>query len=298
MDHGQAGGRDPDDHGVLKREDVPYHYALADAFTICDQYYCSLLGCTDPNRLYHWTGNVFPKQTKKGSALDNSGDDFTWTTYPERLEAAGVTWRIYQQSLTNDPENGNFEDNTLAYFENFKKAEPGSPLHENAMLPRSLDQFAQDVLADNLPQVSWMVAPQHYSEHPSAPPGYGAYYTSKILDALTTNPDVWSKTVFIINFDENDGFFDHIPPFSPPRTEAEGKATMDASDEFHHLEPYGLGPRVPLLIVSPWTCGGYVCSQTFDHTSRSSIPRGTLWGSRNQYHRLASRHLRRPYFRL
>ena len=255
--------------GFHKREDVPYHYALADAFTICDQYFCSLLGPTDPNRLYHWTGAIVDGGTHKGSPIANSGDNFSWTTYPERLEAAGISWRIYQQSLSKDPENGNFEDNTLAYFLNFKQAVAGTPLYANAMTPRTLDEFAQDALNDRLPQVSWMVAPERYSEHPSAPPGFGAYYTSLILDALTANPEVWGKTAFIINFDENDGFFDHVPPFTPPRSEKEGRVTMDVSADLYGKSkvPFGLGVRVPMLIISPWTRGGYVCSQVFDHTS-------------------------------
>ena len=76
----------------------------------------------------------------------------------------------------------------------------------------------------SLPQVSWIVATAEGSEHPGpSSPAQGADYTSKVLDALTANPDVWSKTVLIINFDENDGFFDHVPPPAAP-----SYATWDA----------------------------------------------------------------------
>src|SRR5581483_10081577 len=123
-----------------------------------------------------------------------------------------------------------------------------------------------------LPQVSWIVAPEAYSEHPAWPPAYGAQYTAQVLDALTGNPDVWSKTVLFINYDENDGFFDHVVPPTPPLSRRHGHSTVDASDERYHdpklgAMPLGLGVRVPMTIVSPWTRGGWVCSQVFDHTS-------------------------------
>ena len=123
-----------------------------------------------------------------------------------------------------------------------------------------------------LPQVSWIVSPEAYSEHPAWPPAYGAQYTAQVLEALTSNPDVWSKTVLFINYDENDGFFDHVVPPTPPLSHHHGHSTVDARDELYHdpklgVMPLGLGVRVPMTIVSPWTRGGWVCSQVFDHTS-------------------------------
>jgi phospholipase C len=136
------------------------------------------------------------------------------------------------------------------------------------------------VLAGNLPQVSWLCPPAAYSEHPSYTPAYGAEYTSQIIEALTSNPEVWSKTVLFIMYDENDGFFDHLVPPQPATTAAQGQSTVSVAGEIHNVVnplrggsytadglPYGLGPRVPMTIVSPWTKGGFVCSQVFDHTS-------------------------------
>ena len=129
------------------------------------------------------------------------------------------------------------------------------------------------MLANRLPQVSWMVAPEAYTEHPNWPANYGAWYVSQVLDALTANPDVWSKTVFIFMFDENDGFFDHMVPPTPPQSRAEGLSTVDTTNELfpgnatYPAGPYGLGVRVPMIVISPWSKGGWVCSEVFDHTS-------------------------------
>jgi phospholipase C len=278
--------------GYYLRADIPFHYALADAFTVCDNYFCSLPGPTHPNRSYLMTGMVDPTGTMGGPLLDNNdfvdGDVpptyqlLSWTTYPERLQAAGISWQIYQQGTNgNDPMNGNYGTNILQNFANFINAQPGSALYQRAQTVRTIADLKNDVLANNLPQVSWLLPPAAFSEHPKYTPAYGAEYTSQILDALTSNPEVWSKTVLFIMYDENDGFFDHIVPPQPPTTPAQGKSTVSVEGEIHNVInpagrggkytadglPYGLGPRVPMTIVSPWSKGGFVCSQVFDHTS-------------------------------
>jgi phospholipase C len=89
-------------------------------------------------------------------------------------------------------------------------------------------------------------------------PADGAAFVAGKIDAIAANPDVWAKTAFILNYDENDGLFDHVAPPFP----AEG-----TPQEFVGGLPIGGGFRVPCIIVSPWTAGGWVCSQRFDHTS-------------------------------
>ncbi|KVT73417.1 phospholipase C, phosphocholine-specific [Burkholderia ubonensis] len=277
--------------GYHVREDIPFHYALADAFTVCDQYFCSLPGPTHPNRAYLMTGTIDPTGKFGGPLLDNADyvdgnlppayQLLTWQTFPERLEARGISWQIYQQGLTwADPVNGNYGTNILQNFANFIHAQPGSSLYQRAQTVRTLDDLKSDVINDRLPQVSWLLPPAVFSEHPKYTPAYGANYTSLILDALTANPDVWSKTVLFIMYDENDGFFDHIVPPQPPTSAAQGASTVTTDGELHTVVnpgrggsytadglPYGLGPRVPMTVVSPWTKGGFVCSQVFDHTS-------------------------------
>jgi phospholipase C len=275
----------------LKREDIPFHYALADAFTVCDAYHCSILSSTDPNRYYMWSGCVGNDGAGGGPVLDNAERGYGWTTYPERLEQAGVSWKIYQDigsgldaagswGWTSNPYIGNYGDNSLLYFDQYRDARPGSPLYEKARTGTRaaagegfFDRLRADVLAGKLPQVSWIAAPEAYTEHPNWPANYGAWYVSRVLDALTAEPEVWSRTVLLLTYDENDGFFDHaVPPF-PPASREQGLSTVSTAGEFYaggggfDAGVYGLGIRVPMLAISPWSRGGWVCSQTFDHTS-------------------------------
>jgi phospholipase C len=275
----------------LQRGDIPYQYALADAFTLCDAYHCSLLGPTDSNRCHMFTGWVGNDGNGGGPVIDNSEGGYTWSTFPEVLEAAGISWRVYQDvgtgldaagswGNTSNAYIGNYGDNSLLRFDQYRNAQPGSALYEraragtNAAVSGTLfDNFRKDVLDDTLPQVSWVVAPEAYSEHPNWPANYGAYYVCEILNALTANPAVWSKTVFLIMYDENDGFFDHVVPPTPPQTNAQGLSNVSIVNEIYPGStgnpsgPYGLGARVPMLVVSPWSKGGWVNSEVFDHTS-------------------------------
>ncbi|MFA5123646.1 phosphocholine-specific phospholipase C, partial [Zavarzinia sp.] len=300
--------------GYYTKAEVEFQFALANAFTLCDGYHCGTQTGTNTNRLVHWTGTNGPTGagvavvTNEWDSLDDKAKGFTWGTYPERLETAGVTWKVYQ-NLPN-----NFTDNPLAGFRQYRAAsqkvgnfasgfpyipyissihDKMAPLYKgvgNTMpLAGLLAEFKADVKAGKLPQVTWIVAPDTYSEHPGpSSPVQGAWYIQETLNALTAVPEVWSKTVLIVNFDENDGFFDHVPPPAVPALDTKGKAigatTMRAADlaseYFTHPapegttgqptpdgRPYGPGPRVPCYIVSPWSKGGWVNSQVFDHTS-------------------------------
>jgi phospholipase C len=278
--------------GYFTRADLPFYHALADAFTICDAYHCSIFGPTNPNRMFLFTGtsglaagNAGPQVAinppdEKNETADPANDakafkPYAWPTYAERLEAAGVSWRLYQ-------EFDNYGDNALAYFANFRGIGPDSPLYRkgrawvegsnagNAETSEGeflVAAFAKDVAADRLPQVSWIVAPTRLCEHPVYTPADGENLTARLIAALTANPAVWAKTALILNYDENDGFFDHVPPLTPPTGAAPGKSTVALAGELYGGQPVGLGPRVPMIVVSPWTKGGWVNSQTFDHTS-------------------------------
>ena len=300
----------------LTREDIPYHYALADAFTVGDAYHCSILGPTNPNRLYLWTGCVGNVNYLGSGGVDGVGGGvvtgnglennayYVWNTFPEVLQAAGVSWKIYQDLAgqtfnpdfgdgTSNSFAGNFTDNPVLYFNQYATAAQSSPLFQNACtgteivnsIPDSgaseqawlawaehlFDDFRSDVKSGKLPQVSWIVAPGGYTEHPDWPSNYGAWYISQIFDILVSNPEVWSKTAFIINYDENDGGFDHIVSPTPPQTSANGASTVSIENELVTTSsppgPIGLGVRVPFLVISPWSKGGWVNSQVFDHTS-------------------------------
>ncbi len=360
--------------GYHTRADLPFYYSLADAFTVCDQNFCSSLTGTNPNRLYFWTGTVREQQQENSRAhVWNDDMDYgtlKWATFPERLEALGIPWKCYQNEMSidtgfrgeEDPWLSNFQDNPLEFFAQYNiqlherhvqflketgKAAPqsggavavpqsGGPvagagtagaksfdqlspleqsIHRKAFdtntgdpfyheleelkyndngtertmkAPKGdvLHQFREDVNTGKLPTVSWLSAPENFSDHPSAP-WYGAWYVSEVLDILTKNPEVWKKTIFILAYDENDGYFDHVPPFTAPdpRRPETGKVSpgIDTRVDFVTLEQekerngfpekferecsIGLGFRVPLIVASPWTRGGWVNSQVFDHTS-------------------------------
>ncbi|WP_329054047.1 phospholipase C, phosphocholine-specific [Amycolatopsis sp. NBC_01488] len=281
--------------GYFTHDDIPFQRALASAFTLCDHYFCSIQGPTQPNRLFHWTGTIDPDGVAGGPVTHNFPDyepSFHWTTYPERLESAGITWRIY----ANDEERGvpehfvgDYGDNPLWLFRNFHDAlysmDPAKRrLAERAnlrtkLLPDSgqgkdldhvLAAFLADCAAGTLPAVSWVVAPYGYCEHPAARPVDGGAYVQRMLKALWDKPELWESTVVFINYDENDGFFDHVvPPTPPPGTPGEylpGNRPEKGAASGPPL-PIGLGPRVPMTVVSPWSRGGWVNSQVFDHTS-------------------------------
>jgi phospholipase C len=308
LDHGWDGGhaawnqgrydrwvptKTPTTMAYLTREDIPFHYALADTFTICDAYHCSLIGPTDPNRYYMWTGYTGNDGKGGGPVISNAELGYGWTTYPERLEQAGVSWKIYQDAgdgldaagfwgWTSDAYIGNYGDNSLLYFDQYRNAAPGDPLHDKARTGTNakngdgfFDILKADVKGGRLPRISWIVAPEAFTEHPNWPVNYGAWYIAQVLDALTADPEVWSRTALFLTYDENDGFFDHAVPPYPPSSPAKGRSTVATTgEEFAPTGsdpsvpgPYGLGQRVPMLVLSPWSRGGWVCSQVFDHTS-------------------------------
>ena len=127
-----------------------------------------------------------------------------------------------------------------------------------------------DIKAGTLPSVSWIIPPLGYDEHPSSPPALGEWFTSQVLSALVANPEVWSKTVLFHMYDENDGFFDHVPPpVAPSGTPGEYVTVSPLPDDAGGAAgPVGMGFRVPMLVLSPFSRGGHVVSDVFDHTSQ------------------------------
>ena len=371
--------------GYYTREDIPFYYALADAFTVCDQNFCSALSPTDPNRLHFWSGTVRADHNEDSRAfLDNDDIEkgIEWRTFPELLEQHDVSWKIYQNELSvdtglsdeQDSWLANFGDNPLEFFNQYnvkltKKHIEYLPariaklqgqlqqlqtklqslteadkdfnqtkewikdiqqqlnaakedqqkytvnsfdelpsnlknIHQKAFITNSNDpyqrqlmplnynddstdreinipkgdvlhQFREDIENGNLPTISWLAAPENFSDHPSAP-WFGSWYLSEAMDILTKNPEVWKKTIFILAYDENDGYFDHVPPFVAPKYNdtSTGSVSQGIDTRTDHVKlqqdivgPIGLGYRVPLVIASPWSRGGYVNSEVFDHTS-------------------------------
>lgn len=379
--------------GYYTREDLPFNYALADAFTVCDQHFCSAMTSTTPNRSFFWSGNIIDEGDGRPRAnIRNPNFTFagkTWKTFPEALQQNGVSWKFYQNEIScaggfKGEERSwlaNFGCNNLEFFKAYnvkfskkyrqrlkelaaslpaeinklKETKPKDEVHalkiktaiakkeevlanteqeikewtdehykaltpeqkklnENAFVVNSgdpdyrslselkyteggkdrslkvpagdlLHQFREDVNGGKLPTVSWLAGPQNFSDHPSAP-WYGAWYVSEVLDILTNNPEVWKKTIFILTYDENDGYYDHVPPYIVPDSKDPGTGKVsegiETEKEYVRLDnelaqgipkkeareaAIGLGFRVPLVIASPWSRGGKVCSQLFEHTS-------------------------------
>jgi phospholipase C len=263
--------------GYYTRADLPYYYAVADAFTLCDNYCCSVIGPTDPNRLYSMAASIDPDGKNGGPLLQtlvtNRSAFFgtlTYTTMPEQLETRGISWKVYTSPDQNIL-NGLFSDNILSYFKNFQ--DPASTLYQNAFVPQFPTDFVSDALSGNLPQVSWVIASVIDSDHPPSPSLFGENTLSAIVAALTANPTSWAKTVLFATYDENGGFFDHVPPVVAPAGTAGEYVTAPAVPDPTAAGnpairgPIGLGFRVPMLVISPFSRGGFVSSDLFDHTS-------------------------------
>src|SRR5713226_9677147 len=263
--------------GYYTRADIPYYYALADGFTICDNYFCSVMGPTDPNRLYTMAASLDPDGKNGGPILQTIianrtafNGILTYTTIPAKLQALGISCNVYS-SPDETVLGGILSDNVLSYFKIFQ--DPASVLHQNAFGP----QFPFDVLADlatgNLPQVSWLVGSVLTSDHLPSPSLFGENILSLIIEAFRANPALWAKTVLFVTYDENGGFFDHVAPVTAPLGTPGEFVTAPAVPDPTVIGspaitgPIGLGFRVPMLIISPFSRGGFVSSDLFDHTS-------------------------------
>jgi phospholipase C len=291
--------------GYYNRSDLPFYYALADNFTLCDAYHASILGPTHPNRMMANTGTIDPAGIAGGPITDtNSTPDnvwnCTWTTMQEVLEEAGVSWKVYNPSnsgvagtkyasLANyptwietlynpiaNPEVMTATDQILPYFTAFR--DPTSPLYAKAFNNFFPSNFVQDIATDNLPSVSWMIPPLGFDEHPSSSPDNGMWFTSMVLEALVANPEVWSKTAVFLMYDENDGWFDHVsPPTAPAGTAGEFLSATPPKlgdpdpGTLNITGPLGLGVRVPAMMISPFSRGGHVATELFDHTSQLQL---------------------------
>jgi phospholipase C len=284
--------------GYYNRQTLPYYYQLADAFTICDNYHCSVLGPTYPNRAYWMSATLDPNGRAGGpilATLSNFLPDpaswgyLRWKTMPEVLQEAGISWKVYQSTdAVGGVQGGLLMDNILRLFKQYST--PG-PLQTNGLLPTLEKDFPADVQSGNLPKVSWIVTDFTQCEHPAAPPSYGGVASAYVLDLLTSNPDLWAKTAFFINYDENGGFFDHVPPPTAPKGTAgewlTAKPPNSAEGSPDGFEgPIGLGFRVPCLVISPYSRGGFVYSGVLDHTSQlrlletrfgTEVPNLTAW---------------------
>jgi phospholipase C len=178
---------------------------------------------------------------------------------PEQLNRRGISSKVY----TGTPLG--FFDNVLTYFKQYAK---GTKLYNQCVAP-TMDDFQADLDSGRLPQVSWLVLSVEESEHPGiSNPNVGEAGTRGVVESIVSSKS-WKNTALFITYDENGGFFDHVTPPTPPKGTAGEYLTVaklpDAAEGIRG--PVGLGFRVPAIVVSPFSRGGLVCSDTFDHTS-------------------------------
>ncbi len=306
--------------GYYTRAELPFQFALAEAFTLGDAFHCSILSGTDPNRISHVCGSSWdPVLTAAGTPTnDTQGEPnnlrcwvngtwvdgktnyiynqagptnaFTWPTIADVLTEAGISWRIYQDMNNNwtGAMNGNLA------FASFRNAQPGSTIYVNGMTTWTIADLQTAVQNNTLATVNWVLPSAAESEHPGAPcsPTHGGYFAETVLNALTSNPDVWASTIFILDFDENDGYFDHAIHPAVPSYDAsgvlQGATTMPVTGLYFNnttrtyssgsylsgsdtisgnLRPWGLGARLPFTVVSPWSRGGWINSEVASHAS-------------------------------
>jgi len=282
-----AGGVDT--MGYYDSPDVDFYHALANAFTLCDGYHCSVIGPTDPNRLMSISATIDPDGHHGGpvvaTSLARRTSRVSWPTMPESLEHKGITWKNY-----TDLKGGGQFDSVFTYFKQFNKA---GKLKARALTPTYPHDFLADLARNRLPQVSWLTPSLTASEHPGyAFPAQGEVVVQQVLRALLAHPRIWKRTVLFVTWDENGGFFDHVaPPVAPAGTKGEyltvANLPTDSDNDAQGIRgPIGLGFRVPMIVVSPFSRGGLVCPDTFDHTSilrfletrfRARVPNLSTW---------------------
>jgi phospholipase C len=254
--------------GYYEKTDIPFYRALANAYTLCDRYHCSVIGPTDPNRLYSMTGTIDPDGKNGGPLVQTleKGDPrafakFTWETMPEALSTAGVSWKVYSGISAGN------EDNELLWFKNFQTNPTLKKLAFEQQYPK---QFKHDLAKGELPQVSWINTSLSQTEHPgNGSAKTGEHEVAELMKMLLKHKKVFEKTALFITWDENGGFFDHVaPPVAPEGTPGEYLTAPEITNDTGGIQgPIGLGFRVPMMVISPWTRGGLVAKGTFDHTS-------------------------------
>lgn len=261
--------------GYYTRQDIPVHFLLADTFTICDRYFCSVIGPTHPNRLYWVSATIDPAGTDGGPVVETFDTSpigqLSWRIMPQNLSDAGISWKYYSDMKLGPAVNSYVGYGELIQW--FKQArDPRSDLARFGAAPRYPRDFAADVKANRLPQVSWLVPNFLESEHPAMPNAGGAIAMTDTLRILLSNPAVWEKTVLIVSYDENGGYFDHVvPPTAPAGTPGEYLTVPDIGKvpaAGGIRGPIGLGFRVPCMVISPFSRGGLMVHDVFDHTSQ------------------------------
>ncbi|PGH00993.1 hypothetical protein AJ79_08057 [Helicocarpus griseus UAMH5409] len=274
LNNGWARNNTPWSWGYLKRQDLPVQFAIADGWTVGDMYQESQITATNPNRVTLVSGSInapgSPQALDEGGVyIDNTNTPgcekpnlncypLKWKTIFEFYEAAGVSWQVYQGV-------DNYDDNPLAWFQQYQDAPPDSVLSRKGMAYLGLDNFYGAAAMGTLPQISFIVGPRELSEHAPYSPSDGGWLQHKILEAVVKGPK-YGSSLLIFSYDESGGWGDHVPPYHSP-VNTPGEWIEDPYGWFGNIYT-GPGVRVPFYIVSPWTRGGRVFTEHADHNSQ------------------------------
>jgi phospholipase C len=240
----------------LTEADIPNYFALARYFTLGDAMFSSLTGPSFPNHLYTvgaqsggainnpTQGNTWgcdSDDTTTVEVMDNSGNIshqfpcFDFSTLADSLRSHGLSWRYYAPGQGQSGYIWSALD-AIAHIRL-------TGLWQKHVVPT--EQFVQDASAGRLPHVSWLVV-GNGSEHPPGSSCVGENWTVTQLNAVMQGPD-WSSTAVFITWDDFGGFYDHVPP--------------------PQVDNFGFGPRVPLIIVSPYAKSGYISHTVYEFSS-------------------------------
>jgi phospholipase C len=219
--------------GYYTQADLPFYYSLFNQFTLCANYFCSQLGPTYPNRLYLMSGT-------SGGLTNNNLTTKGQLDYPmilDLLDAHGVTWKIYNVDFESI-ESG-WSDNVAQFYARWQ---------DDPRVLASKQDYLHDVAAGALPQVSWIIPDdlKGWDEHPPADIRVGMNLQQELITALMKSR-IWQSSAYILTYDESGGFFDHVPP--------------------PQLDAYGLGPRVPTWIISPYAKKRHLEPALYEHSS-------------------------------
>jgi phospholipase C len=219
--------------GYYTAAELPFYYSLFNDSTLCGNYFCSVLGPTWPNRFYFAAGT-------SGGITTNGVWGYGVFDYPiilDLLDAAGVTWKIYNVSWDSVP-FGN-TDNVFVFWKRYAN---------DNRTKASKGQFLNDLDRGELPQVSWVIPSfaRGWDEHPPADVSVGMGIQQELITALRAS-SAWASSAYLLTYDEHGGYFDHVAP--------------------KPVDAFGLGIRVPMWVISPWAKRGHIEATVYEHTS-------------------------------
>jgi phospholipase C len=233
--------------GYYRKNDLPILAALATGYTTFDNYFCSMQGPTWENRLYQLSGTTQVDMTYGFPQSDADRQCDISTTIFDRLAAAGLRSAYYYHG---EPMTGLFKSKKYDH------------------LSHLIDRFWEDAQRGALPNVAF-VDPNYTDAaegngtsndyHPKGSVLVAEQFVARVHDALKNSPQ-WDRMVFVLNFDEHGGFFDHVPPPA-----CRDDTVQIGRGPFPDLKR--LGFRVPAIAMGPFAPRKIESAGPYEHCS-------------------------------